>query len=515
MNRAEAGRVKGPAARAGAYLQVAAGGTMLLIFLVLLVGVAWPAGSNEKTELTEFLVRYVETDKLLEASRLELEAAQMSMEGKAYLSAPSLRMDLTGPYRSFQRRFSYQQYLGELYRGYLESRDESYRISLTLRQKLPSGADLSITGSGHRDQSDFSYTGFPSEIPIAREVGDREFLMDVGISLDQPLFGPWQRKDEVKRERLRYEQEKAQHMLDAGKSLEQALDVFFDYLVERLNLTVTELNLDGARSAAEAGARQFQNGLITEMDLLELKIDENNKRIAHHDARASLAVAARRLRVVTPDETGDLVPQVLTMLAPVDTAEVAAGVAPEVVRARGDVDLARIALAETGRRRYGQTSLSLWYGLQGLGDDFAESRHLFEYNRWGASLSLGLALPEPGLGADLEIARANLRTAESAYEEARRSALEDRQITLERIGADAVALELLTRRVELLQELIAIKRDQYEREIISLEDLVDQEMALVETRIAVLEVMRRLNLCWVDLTLKSGGDPRGVLTTLR
>jgi outer membrane protein TolC len=164
-------------------------------------------------------------------------------------------------------------------------------------------------------------------------------------------------------------------------------------------------------------------------------------------------------------------------------------------------------LAQTERRRFGQSTLSLWYGLEGLGESFDESRDLFRENRRGGYLSVRFLLPEPGLSADIGLARANLKIAQSAYEEACRTAEENLDLRLDEIRTLRETAELQSRRNRLLEDVVIIRREQYRTDLVSDQDLVDAEVETIQARVEYLETMRNINLAWVEVTLLSGSDP--------
>ena len=457
--------------------------------------------------MIDFLGRYLATDKSLAASILRVDASKKTMRSKTGLPKPSLRFDLASPSYSWRRSYSYRYYLNDVYRGFLESRDRSYRLALTLKQRLPTGGELSITGTAHRDRATFSYSGFPSEIPLELETGTRQFMTDVGLALNQPLLGFWERRNEARRARLEHETEVAQKRLDSAAALRRAINVYFDYLIGVHNLEAESIELARARQEAGQAARDFDSGMIPEVDLLARQIEANNAQISYQEAGIAVDRAARKLRVITPSSAGDLRPEDLTAALPLDPARMQALVSPEVFKARKEVEIARIGLAQTQSRRFGQTTVSLWYGLQGLGDDFVESQDEFANNRWGGSLSIGLTLPEPGLSSDIGLARANLTVAESAYEEAVQKASRDKDLLEQRIASLKSNLELRERRVSLLEGVVMARKDQFAHDVVSDSDVFDAEMDLLEATMTYLETLRSLALTWVDLAVNCGEDP--------
>jgi outer membrane protein TolC len=477
---------------------------LLLLGLLMCTSVATAA---EPLGLTDFLSRYLVTDKSLAASVLRVEASKKVMRAKTGLPAPSLRFDLASPYYSWRRSYSYRYYLNDIYRGFLEARDRSYRLALTLKQRLPTGGDLSVTGAAHRDRTTFSYSGFPSEIPLELETGNRQFMTDVGVALDQPLLGFWERRNEAKRARLEHEAEVAQNRLDSAAALRRAINVYFDYLIGVHNSEAEGIKLARARREAGRAVGDFDEGIIPEADLLARQIEANNAQISYEQARIAVEIATRELRVITPSSAADLKPEDLTAVLPLDTLRAQAPVSPEVLKARREVEIARISLAQTQRRRFGQTTVSLWYGLQGLGDDFIESRDGFANNRWGGSLSIGFALPEPGLSSDIELARANLRLAESSHEEAVQKVSRDKDLLAQRIVSLKSNLGFQARRVVLLEKLVIARKDQFAQDVVSDGDVFDAEIDLLEATMSHLETMRNLALAWLDLAVNCGEDP--------
>jgi outer membrane protein TolC len=481
--------------------------------LVVMLGLGFePALCSDGLNLHEFILLFGETDENLTASGLRVAAARGTKVGEGLLAPPSLEFDLRAPYRSWARNYQYEAYQDRTYLGYYEYREESYRMQLGLNQNLPSGGRLSIQGVGRRAQSDFKVGGFPPEITISRETGDREFLMDVGFSLDQPLFGPWDRKDDAGAATLKYGKQRAQYKIDSAETVKRAVNLFFDFMIGLVNEESQRLRLDLAEAEAETAGRRFEAGLVSEIDYLEKRISANDAEIAYQDAVSSMEAVRRKMRSIGYVEDRELVPEDLFSTVPISTIRCLPAISPEVVQAEHDRDLARITLARTERKRYGQSTLSLWYGLEGLGDNFDESRDLFRRNRWGGYLSVHFLFPEPGLGADIELARANLKIAQSAYDDAVRGVEERWDILLKEVRTHQANAELQTTRNRLLENVIEIKSEQYGRNIIDLKDLVEAETGLTETRVDHLETMRRLNLAWVEIALLSGLDP---LTTLR
>jgi outer membrane protein TolC len=479
------------------------------LFLALAVLAAAAEGGPESLELTDFMLRYLETDSELDASRLKVQASESDRRAKSYLGMPRLRLSLSTPRYSWRRQYSYQYWLDQLYRGYSETEAEYYQLGLTVTQRLPTGGDLSIVGTSHREESDFRYNGFPPEIPLQRETGTRDYYADVGINLDQPLLGFWERSNEVRTAELQHAIRKAQHHLTCASVTKRAINAFFDCAVAVTRVEISRLDLEVLEQEVSRTERLVVENLASESDLLRARIEENDGRLAVFEARQALEHRIRDLRVVDPLAPPDLVVEDLVELVPFEP-EGGGGAPPALIRAEREVEVARLGLERSRRRRFGNPSVSLWYGFQGLGDDVEEARETFRPNRWGGSLSLAFSFPEPGLAAEIETARASLKLAEAAYDSELRRASSEMACLLERVEALKTRRALQHRKVELLEVMAVISRDQQAADVLSRFEVIETEKQVLEARIALAETTRQLNLAWVDMVTCWGGEPAGV-----
>ena len=264
-------------------------------FLIWLVLTLCLATSLDALTLKDFVHWYLEKDRELEAARLKLEAAGQQAKGVEYFRYPSLQLELTTPKYSWGRTYSYQYYSGNLYRGYLESKNKSYRLYFTLIQPLPTGGKLSITGSTNRDRTDFSQTGFPPEIPIERETGDRQFLGDLDISLEQPLLGFLNLRRMRRKASLKLEQAKADYLISLGRSLRKAVELYFDleiaeqkYKAEKIGLEIVDIELRDAEKKADLG-------LISESEVTDYRLKKTKQEVSLINAEEELNRLRERL----------------------------------------------------------------------------------------------------------------------------------------------------------------------------------------------------------------------------
>ncbi len=483
-----------------------------LIVALLLIGAMLTQGARGSVKLSDFLLAYADRDMELSASLLEKEAARADMS-LARLSYPTLRLDVTSPSYSWRRSYTYQYYLEDLYRGYLESKDRIYRVALSLREPLPTGGDLSLKINSHRYRTTFAYSGFPSEIPIQRESADREFLADVGIEMEQPILGFLEARERVKTKKLRFSQSDEKTKLDAKRVLRQGIDAFYGFLIAELKLEVAEAKAQLDSALVENAKKQFADSILSYAEVLDRRIDLASARLALEEARANLREARRLLRVSDELVAEDLIPEDLNKVIPIGTSSIEYERHPSVRTAAVDIELARIELAQVRRRRLGNPTLSLWYGFQGLGYDFKEARKEFGRNRWGGTFSIGVTFPEPGFVSDIKRAKAKIKSSQAAYEDAVQDVRQRVDTALKKTNLLRETLALRRKKVDLLETRLGLEHQKHKEGLVSDEELLKFSIEVANARIAYLETLRDLDIAWLEMCCATGRNPIEVLAS--
>jgi outer membrane protein TolC len=268
------------------------------------------------------------------------------------------------------------------------------------------------------------------------------------------------------------------------------------------------------RSDEEMAASNYAEGIISEEDLLDRQIEARSYEIAFIDAEGAYGASKARMKLVGFDPEG-VYPEDLSAASEIDTSLTAVAEVPDVVKARCEVEIARIALAEKSRWQYVVPTVSIWYGLQGVGDDAREASETFDHNRWGGSLRFDMPLYEAGRGYETDISRADLKAAEAGYDN---TVIVSRRV-MTQLGRELLALkaalELHLQKVNLIERRLVKTRAQFEEGLLSERDLMESEKEYYEARISMLEIMRRVNLRWVDYLVRRGNNPVEILTDAR
>ena len=462
--------------------------------------------------LKDFISAYAGGDETYEAAQIRLRAArELTREAWGVLPYPTLSLDLTTPRRSWVRNVSYAEFDSVLYRGWYENKWKSYDFSLSLRQPLPTGGTLTLVGRTSIDESEFAHVGFPAGVTIARETGDRQFFTDVGITLDQSMDELWRHGREEERARLRLLQAEVQFLMDSAQSARSAIDLAFDFMTSRLRWEIARREFALASSDAVAGGESYADGIISEEEYIDKQIEARASEIALIDAAGALAASRERMRLKGFD-AGEVFAEDLGAASLVDTSLGAVAENPEVVKARCEVEIARIALEDKSRWRYILPTVSLWYGLQGVGDDASEAGRNFDRNRWGGSLRFDMPLYEAGRAHDIDLLRADLKAAEAGYDN---TVVVSRRMMSQlsrEILALRAALDLYLQKVNLIERRLIKRKAQFEEGLLSERDLMESEKEHFQAQIDMLEVMRKVNLRWVDYLVRRGDNPVEVLT---
>ncbi|MGD9141509.1 MAG: TolC family protein [bacterium] len=486
----------------------------LLLVPALCIAAA-SCGTCRAGSLNDFISAYTGGDETYEAAQIRLRAARdLTREVWGVLPYPTLSLDVTTPRRSWVRNVAYAEFDSVLYRGWYENKWKSYDFSLSLRQPLPTGGTLTLSGRTSIDESEFAHVGFPAGVTIPRETGDQQFLTDVGVVLDQPLRELWRRGGEGDRARLRLLQAEVQFLMDSAQSARSAIDLAFDFMTSRLRHEIARREHALASSDALAAEGSYADGIISEEELIDTKIEARAAEIALIDAAGALAASRERMRLKGFDPEA-VYPEDLSAASVVDTSLASVAENPEVVKVRCEVEIARVALKEKSAWRYVLPTVSLWYGLQGVGDDASEAGRNFDHNRWGGSLRLDVPLYEAGRAHDIDLLRADLKAAEAGYDN---TVVVSRrmmgQLSREILALRAT-LDLYAQKVNLIERRLVKRKAQFEEGLLSESDLMESEIAHFQARMDMLEVMRKVNLRWVDYLLRRGNNPVEILTDSR
>ena len=465
--------------------------------------------------LQDFIAAYTGGDEAYEAAQIRLRAARdLTRKSWGVLPYPTLSLDFTAPRRSWVRNVAYAEYDSVLYRGWYENKWKAYDVSLTMRQPLPSGGTLTFTGRTVTDESEFAHVGFPSGVTIPRETGDEQFLTDFGIMLDQPLHGFWARDREAERARLRLLQAEVQFLMDSARSARDAIDLAFDCMVTRLDWEIARRDRSAAGIYERRAEADHAEGIISEEELIDARIEARSREIALIDAEGAFVAARQRVGSIGFDPDA-LQAEDLTIRSEIDTTISAVAEVPEVVKARCEVEIARMLLEENSRWRFVIPTVSLWYGMQGVGDDYREAGRNFDHNRWGGSLRFDMPLYEVNRGYDAALSRADLKAAEASYD----NTVSISRRVMNQLAREVLALQatlaLYEQKVNLIERSLVKRKAQLAEGVISEREYMETEKTYFETRKSMLETMRKVNLRWVDYLLRRGDNPIDVLTQMR
>lgn len=173
-------------------------------------------------------------------------------------------VSLEGTLPSFDRSMS--SYLREdgTY-TFVSSNSISESVSVAVTQNIPwTGGSVSLQSQLQRiDQLDGERTTSHMGVPVA-------------ISLTQPLVAVNRLKWERKIQPERYRQERQQYAVNMEEVAIQAITYYFNLLLEKVNVEIARQNVENTTKLVEIAERKREMGVLSENDLLQLKVNKLN-----------------------------------------------------------------------------------------------------------------------------------------------------------------------------------------------------------------------------------------------
>lgn len=253
--------------------------------------------------------------------------------------------------------------------------------------------------------------------------GDRQrryMSTPIALTLNQPIFGVNNAKWNRRIEPIRYAEAKANFLTATEQVTMSAINYFFNLLLAKENVSIARQNLSNAEKLYEVALSKHRMGIISDNDLLQLRLNTLNARSSLTNNESNLKSAMFSLRsFLTIDEKMEIIPIQPDTLAPIDLiydevlqkAMENNSISKNLERRRLQADY-NVAGARGNLR---QINLTAQVGLSGVDRDIEPAYDRLNDNQY---VQVGLQIPLLDWGKR----RGRLRMAES-----------NREITLSRI----------------------------------------------------------------------------------
>ena len=253
--------------------------------------------------------------------------------------------------------------------------------------------------------------------------GDRQrryMSTPIALTLNQPIFGVNNAKWNRRIEPIRYAEAKANFLTATEQVTMSAINYFFNLLLAKENVSIARQNLNNAEKLYEVALSKHRMGIISDNDLLQLRLNTLNARSSLTNNESNLKSAMFSLRsFLTIDEKMEIIPMQPDTLAPIDLiydevlqkAMENNSISKNLERRRLQADY-NVAGARGNLR---QINLTAQVGLSGVDRDLEPANDRLNDNQY---VQVGLQIPLLDWGKR----RGRLRMAES-----------NREITISRI----------------------------------------------------------------------------------
>ncbi len=371
------------------------------IVITLLVTIAMSANSNVMHLTLEEAILLARTQSLDAAVALD-ELRSAYWQHRIYRAGllPEVNLSATAPsysksYNSYQNSDGTYTFVRNNYmqmNGRLSVNQSIWLTGGTL--SLNSSLDYLKTLSGDRQQRYMS-------TPIA-------------ITLNQPIFGvnsvKWNRRIEP----VRYAETKANFLTATEQVTMSAINYFFNLLLAKENVSIARQNLNNAEKLYEVAQTKHKMGIISDNDLLQLRLNTLNARSTLTEYESSMKSAMFSLRsFLSLDENTEIIPMQPDTLAHISLVYDAVlqkamennSITKNLERRRLQADY-DVASAKGNLR---QINLTAQLGLSGVDREIEPAYDRLNDNQY---VQVGLQIPLLDWGKR----RGKLRMAESYHE---------------------------------------------------------------------------------------------------
>ena len=320
--------------------------------------------------------------------------------------------------------------------------------------------------------------------------GDRQrryMSTPIALTLNQPIFGVNNAKWNRRIEPIRYAEAKANFLTATEQVTMSAINYFFNLLLAKENVSIARQNLNNAEKLYEVALSKHRMGIISDNDLLQLRLNTLNARSSLTNNESNLKSAMFSLRsFLTIDEKMEIIPMQPDTLAPIDLiydevlqkAMENNSISKNLERRRLQADY-NVAGARGNLR---QINLTAQVGLSGVDRDIEPAYDRLNDNQY---VQVGLQIPLLDWGkrrGRLRMAESNREISLSRIEQEMRNFKQNLFILVEQVNNQRTQLEIA-------QEADTIARRRYKSNVetfmigkISTLDLNDAQVSKDQAR---------------------------------
>lgn len=235
-----------------------------LLFALFLLGSVLSYGQKNMVTLSLNEALKLAREQSLDAlvAKNEFKVAYWQLRSYKSELLPSVAFEGTLPSinRSVQ---SYQNTDGSF--SYVRSNASTVDLNLILEQNIP------ITGGKVSFQSQLERID-----QLGKSSSSQHMSRPIGFTYEQPLFSFNRLKWMGKIEPIRYEEAKRRYCANMEMVQVKAITLYFDFLLAKVNSDIAEQNLKNASKLYEIAVAKKGIGVISDNDLLQLKLSKIN-----------------------------------------------------------------------------------------------------------------------------------------------------------------------------------------------------------------------------------------------
>jgi len=188
----------------------------------------------------------------LQRSTLNLQAVRAALKSNASMSftLPNFNHEIEDKYN-----FQTQRYEA------VSTVLAQYKSTISIRQPLPTDGVISLNGVFYRKQDELI------------TYNDKEYIGSTFIRFEQPILQPNNIKINIRNAELQLEETELGFQDEEVRIVREASRGFFELFDKTYNALVAAEEVRRLEEAYRIGRRQFESGVISEVNLLQLEVD--------------------------------------------------------------------------------------------------------------------------------------------------------------------------------------------------------------------------------------------------
>jgi outer membrane protein len=337
----------------------------------------------------------------------------------------------------------------------------------------------------------------------------RDYYSNLSIQLRQPLFVLNAQRTNLERAELNQGKSQRTYTRTERDFVYNVTAAFYNLYKTKKSVEITEEKVKQTEESYKTAKDKFRAGMIAEVEALQLEVDYAAGKNDLLNAKQVYEETKNDFKLLIGldlDEHIDITAQL--EYSPVelnvgDAITTALNNSPDLLNARSDLELNKLAIDEVDSRKTIKAELDANYGINKDDNFLANIFNNFADTR---SVTFTVTVPIWDWGKnslEVESAEANYKVSELSLDNLRKQITKDVQATVNKINSAMARVEILIKSVEVAEKSYSISTERFKSGAITSFDLSQMQLKLTDTKLNNLSAIIDYKLSLADLERKT------------